>query len=147
MAESPLTETQVVDAVRVSCTQRVRDRPSCSNDGAGRDVIARKADGRLREVVVEAKDATSAQRGSARFARPFDGRQVRANVAMAFYQAALAATEDVAGVGRLAAMALPDTELHRRHTSPLRAARDRLAIGVIWVRARRGVELEAGWEL
>jgi hypothetical protein len=125
-----LTEDDVVNAVcayletlgweivvRATTTQR------------GPDIVARREPGH--ELVVEAKGATSARRGSPRFGRPFDSAQVRVHVAEALYVAATTLAHG--NPTQRAAVALPDDVLHHRFIDAIAPLLRRLEIAVFWV--------------
>ena len=80
-----------------------------------------------RLLYVEAKGATSARPGSARYSRPFDRSQVRDHVANAFYVAAKVPDE------HMSAIAVPRTPLHEEFLEGIRCSLLTLKIAVLWV--------------
>ena len=148
MDELLLTEDDVIDAVCEFLEGRgyeIAQRARTTQRGI--DIVARKSSARPRELYVEAKGATSARAGSARFGRPFDSAQVSVHVAEAFYTAAVATTRNAQRDEVLSAMALPDNDLHRKFVRGIQPVLDRLKIGVFWVSPSKEVRLESRWEL
>jgi hypothetical protein len=146
MTGSPgLTENDIVEAV---CRRLVADgwqiNTRASTRERGPDIVAEGPGGG--RLVVEAKGATSARQGSARFGKPFDGSQARVHVAEAFFTAAVASVAGARGNQR-GALALPDDQLHRRLFGPARLACERLNLGVFWVASDSEVRLDAPWTL
>jgi hypothetical protein len=136
-----LTEDDVVNAVCHHLEARGwRIDGRCSTNERGVDVVASNpATGAT--LRVEAKGETSAKPHTKRFGRPFDSAQVSSHVANAFYTAA--ATPP----GERAAMAFPDTRLHREHVGTIAGAVQRLSIALFWVGADRSVIVESPWPL
>lgn len=80
-----------------------------------------------RRLFVEAKGATSARPGSARYTKPFNRSQVRDHVANAFYVAAKVPDE------HLSAIAVPRTPEHEDFLEAIRRALVTLKIAVLWI--------------
>lgn len=113
----------------------------------GVDVVARRSGPRATEIRVEAKGGTSSKMESRRYSSPFTRSQVRTHVSRAFYTAAAARYPASQQPIVRSAMAFPDTELHRELVAPLAAAIHDLDLGVLWVRSRRRVAVEARWRV
>ena len=128
--QSMLTENQVVDAVEAHLVRTgwtAVSKASILQHGPG---ILAGRDGR--RLVVEAKGATSSKEWTARFFRPFAGKQVRTHISVALYTC-LCWRDDPKNTGDVVAIALPDTSTHRtkaEHMAPPLAA---LNIRVFWV--------------
>lgn len=130
-----LNENDVVGAVCAHLANREGYAivQQCHTAQSGVDIVAELA-GRPGKLRVEAKGATSARGGSARFGRAYDSAQVVDRVAKGFYTAAVIAAAHQ-GEGDQAALAFPDTPLFRRYTDPIRSALRSLRIWVYWVAA------------
>lgn len=136
----PLNENEVVEAVCKHLEARgMTDVKSCTTKQQGYDIIARYPDSD-RLLIIEAKGATSARPGSARFEAGFSRNQVRAHVAKAFYAAA-AALQKEAGKAD-AAIALPDTENHRHFVAAIKSSLKHLGISVLWVNSVGDIDTE-----
>jgi hypothetical protein len=146
MGDDPgFTENDIVEAVcRHLITSGWRVAARATTRERGPDIVAEGRDG-IR-LIVEAKGATSARLGSARFGRPFDSAQARVHIAEAFFTAAAASVVG-SGETQRGALALPDDPLHRRLLAPANAACKRLDLGVFWVASLSAVQLEARWTL
>jgi hypothetical protein len=136
-----LTEDDVVDAVCRHLEQRGwRIQSRCGTNERGVDVVASHPASGI-SLRVEAKGETSAKAHTNRWGRPFDNAQVSDHVAKAFFTAASTP------VNERAAMALPDTRLHREHVGRIAAAVQKLGIALMWVRPDHSVDVEAPWSL
>jgi Holliday junction resolvase-like predicted endonuclease len=136
-----LTENDVVDAVCEFLEEQgstIISRALTTERGP--DIEARLPAGT--SLFVEAKGATSARAGSARYGQMFESSAVRVHVAEAFYAAAATASD-----ASRSALALPDNAFHRRYLEPVRSAMDGLDLGVFWVSETGSVDLVAAWSL
>lgn len=135
-----LTENDVVAAV---CSHlegagfRVTSRATTLQRGV--DIRAQR-DGV--EILVEAKGATSSKPGTNRFGKPFSGSQAKSHVARALYTASAVDRSEATR----AAIALPDTALHRRTVSPIQTTLNVLGIATFWVAPDGKVEVEGPWQ-
>ena len=138
-----LTENDVVEAVCNYLVERdftIVTRAHTTQQGV--DVVAtRSGDGV--EIRVEAKGGTSSKQGTNRFGKAFSSSRVSTHVAKAFFTAASATR----GARARSAMALPDMPRHRKYLERVGEARGELGVGVLWVGADQGVELDAAWSL
>lgn len=142
-----LTENHVVSAVCNYLRGRGFDRiKHLKTHQRGDDIIATRSRDNL-EVFVEAKGETSARVGSYKHGKPFDNSQVLVHVATAFYRAAKMLQERPRGRARRIAIALPETDFHRRRVSNIETILPRLGIGIFWVAANRSIRLIAPWKL
>ena len=135
-----ITENEVVSAVCNHLEQGGYEivRRATTTD-RGPDIVAKqRRDGTL--LYVEAKGATSARQGSARFGKPFESAAVRVHVAEAFFTASAVAAAE--GTDQ-AAIALPANDQHRHYLGPVRPAIKKLDIRVFWVDAELVVSLDA----
>src|SRR5689334_9226295 len=107
---------------------------SCTTKQRGIDVVAEQLSSKSM-FRIEAKGETSNDPNSRRFGKPFDSAQVESHVAGAFH----AAAGMLNGQGDRAAMAFPDTLLHRRHVAQVAEAIRKLDLVVFWVAADRSV--------
>jgi Holliday junction resolvase-like predicted endonuclease len=138
-----LNENEVVDAVAAHLAATgYKIEQALHGHQRGVDIIARHS--KTGVIYVEAKGGTSSRVGSANHGKPMTPREVRINIAEAFYTAAVAATtRPDAGSGQFAAaIAFHDDARHRRYVDPLRPALDRLGIGVFWVTPPNAVTVE-----
>ncbi len=136
-----LTENDVVDRVcdfLESSGWEIRTRATTIQHGV--DIDAAQG---ARQILIEAKGATSASTTSARFGKPFTRNQIYSHVSRAFYTAAAVVND---GGSPLTAVAFPDTPNHRHFVDRIENALDHLAIGVFWVKPD-GVEVAAPWQL
>ncbi len=111
----------------------------CAAKDRGDDIVARHPTGW--RLYVEAKGEGSSAEGSNRYGRTFDSGQVRHNVSVAFYRAAV--TRDLGdGAGRVAAMAFPDGPEFRKRVAAVAPSIRRLGLVVFWVGGDRSVSVE-----
>jgi Holliday junction resolvase-like predicted endonuclease len=108
----------------------------CRTSERGIDIVARSPAGDV--VHVEAKGETSNDPSSKRFGKPFNRAQCGVHVASAFYTAAASANAE----RTRAAMAFPDTRLHREFVGRIRHALARLEIAIFWVAADHSVQVQ-----
>lgn len=136
-----LTENDVVALVASYLAEngwQILSQASTTERGV--DIEASKDSLRL---AVEAKGATSASQGTARFGKPFDRNQVRSHVSRAFFTAASALSCEES---RRTAMAFPDTPNHREFVTTIDQAIRQLQIGIFWV-TPDAVELSGEWHV
>jgi Holliday junction resolvase-like predicted endonuclease len=126
-----LTENDIVEAVcRYLVTQGFTINQRLTTLQTGDDIVAVRGD----EVFcIEAKGATSARHGSARFGVGFDSAQVHVHVAEAVYKAIQVLTRDSGGKRMRAGIALPSNALHRREIGSIESMLRKLGIAVFWV--------------
>lgn len=125
-----LTENDVVEAVITHLKDEgwfVIQRATTSQHGP--DILTER-DGR--HLMVEAKGATSSKEWTARFTKPFAGKQVRTHIAVALYTC-LRWRDDLDHAGHAVAIALPDTSTHRTKVGHILGSLDGLGIRVFWV--------------
>jgi len=113
---------------------------------SGDDIIALRSDGAIR-LLIEAKGATSARAGSARYGTAFDQSQASVHVAEAAFRAlrTLSLSNDSGLIH--AGIALPANELHRRLMRPALVALERLQVAIFWVDADGVVTVESPWRV
>ena len=139
-----LTEDDVVEAVCQYLTRHgcaITRRASTKEKGPDIVVARENSDGTL---YVEAKGETSNDPSSARFGKRFNSAQVRDHVANALYTAAAALDPKLGR--RRAAIALPDTQLHRQYVTGIQHALATLQIALFWVDGHQNVEVVSSWE-
>ena len=113
---------------------------------SGDDIIAMRSDGSVR-LFIEAKGATSARAGSARYGTAFDQSQASVHVAEAAFRALRTLSlPDDSGLVR-AGIALPDNELHRRLMQPALVALKRLHVAIFWVDGDGDVTVDSPWPI
>src|SRR6266571_2487241 len=96
----------------------------------GDDIVASRGE----EILfIEAKGATSARQGSARFGLGFNSAQVRVHVAEAMYRAMQILSRPPEAGRVRAGIALPANSLHQREVASVRNLLRRLRIAVFWV--------------
>ena len=91
-----------------------------------------------RRLLVEAKGGTSSKAASARFGKPFDSKQAKSHVSVAFYYAAKLLQQH-SPEGAQVALALPDDANHRALVEDISSALRVLRISVFFVDAARRV--------
>jgi Holliday junction resolvase-like predicted endonuclease len=135
-----LTENEVVQAVALHLkTEGYRIDKTCSTSERGIDIIATHPT-TGKQLLVEAKGATSSRAGTARFGKEFTPGQAKSHVSVAFYYVAkLRQRHSLEGAS--VAMALPDDTSHRELVNDIRTALDALRIGVFFVDTTRRVRL------
>jgi hypothetical protein len=142
-----LTENDIVAAV---CDflrgQGFDDIKHVKTNQHGDDIIANRIRDDL-DVYVEAKGETSARVGSYQHGNPFDYSQVLVHVATAFYRAAKMIQETPSARTRRVAIALPDTDFHRRRVDSISAVLTQLSIGVFWVQPDKTIRSSCSWTL
>lgn len=136
------TEDEVVAAVcdLLEANDYAIARRAKSTD-RGLDIVAEGPRGR---IVVEAKGEGSSRAGSRRYGEAFTSRQTRNHVGNALLKALRVVSKGDA----VAAIALPDTRLHRHEVEQVRIAIERVGIGIFWVQTDTAeVTLDAPWSL
>ena len=132
-----LDENDVVEAV---CIHLVKNGyvivKRCSTTERGTDIIAKKQSSN-EQLHIEAKGATSSRKGSARFGKHYSPVQVFDRVAKGFYTVCKMSSEGSAD-DRFA-LAVPDTQLFRKHTTAVKPATTKLGIGILLVSEKREV--------
>jgi hypothetical protein len=103
----------------------------------GTDIIAKKQSSSER-LHIEAKGATSSRNGSARFGKTYSPTQVFDRVAKGFYTVCKIMSSEE-NVGNKFALAVPDTQLFRKHIAAVKPAATRLGIGILLVSEKRAV--------
>ena len=131
-----LTENEVLNALRAYLERNgypVDEFRTTLEKGV--DLVAtHKTTGRT--LAIEAKGATSSNAKTSRFGKGFKDSQIRTHVARAFFSAAeLKGCADWHDV----AIALPDTEKHRRLTARIGNALEILKISLFWVDSKNTV--------
>jgi hypothetical protein len=114
--EGLLDENQVVDAVAAFlASDGYTIEQKLHGHQRGVDLIARRTEGPVRLIHVEAKGGTSTRVGSAKYGKPMSGGEVRINVAEALYTAAVVSTRDRTPDerGLVPAVAFHDDARHR----------------------------------
>jgi hypothetical protein len=134
-AVDSLTENDVVDNV---CTHLVSKgyviNSRCTTKQTGEDIVAANPATGTR-ISIEAKGATSAREGSARFVQPFDSAQVRVHVSEAVFKAVQVLSANLGVQGVAAGIALPANEMHYSMVRLVMPVLERLAAQVFWVHA------------
>jgi hypothetical protein len=135
--ETLLNENDVIDAVERAFAERgFATRGKCTTSDCGVDLYV--ADLLGQEWRIEAKGETSADAGSKRYGKQFNGSQVSVHVAKAIHQAmALRAQHKSSGIG----IALPEGLHHRKEVGAVGDALAVLDIFVIWVSQDGSVQL------
>lgn len=137
-----LTENDVVERVCAFLEKHgweIRTRATTIQHGVDIDAVQG-----ARQILIEAKGATSASTSSARYGKPFTRNQIYSHVSRAFYTAAAVLSD--ASDSPLTAVAFPDTPNHRHFVERIEHALGHLAIGVFWVKPD-GVEVTAPWQI
>lgn len=142
-----LSENHVIEAVcRYLKSSGYQIVSRAATNQHGEDVIAeRVSDGRM--LLLEAKGETSALESSPRFGKPFNRKQCRTHIGVAFFTAARLAEDSTNKRGTRVAIALPDTGHHRDLVATVERALRKLQIGMFWVKTKREVEFIGPWRL
>lgn len=127
-----LDENDVVDAVCAylgksgyTITQKL------STTQRGTDIVARKQSP-VEHLYIEAKGAISARGGSARFGKPYSPAQVFDRVAKGFYTVCKLMSAEMS-VSSKFALAVPDTQIFRKHLAAVQPVMTKLGIRVLIV--------------
>jgi hypothetical protein len=128
-----LTEDQIVTALHAHFTKEGYNVEGlCNTTQHGVDMQVRcPTSGR--RIFIEAKGGTSSRKGSARHGKDFTPTVVFQRVAKAIYTAMELQSSQNFRSGDMAAIALPDTPVFRKHLSRVAAGLNKLGIGVYLV--------------
>jgi hypothetical protein len=139
-----LSENDVVDAVcKYLETTGFSIKQRLMTTQTGDDIVAERG-GEL--LYVEAKGATSARAGSARFGRAFDSAQIHVHVAEAVFRALQILSRAADGRKVHAAIALPASAIHQRKVESVSKTLGDLGITIFWVTAAREVRMHCASE-
>ena len=142
MTDRMLYEAEVVDGVcRYLKKKGFRITQCLATNERGEDIKALTPN-RKQEVTIEAKAATSSNKSSNRYGKPFTPNQVTCHVAVALYAASRhVSTETLAGV------AFPKNDAHVERVSKILPALKRLGIEVFWVTPDKKVDVARHWKI
>ena len=143
-----LTENDVVDAVCEFLKGHgyvIESR--CSTTQKGDDIVASGAAATDRRIHIEAKGATSARAGSARYGTPFDSAQVNVHVAETVFKAAQVLSRPKEAADTVAGIALPANALHKSRVKLVEPVLKELGVAVFWVNGDRTVDVASPWQL
>lgn len=104
----------------------------CTTQQTGEDIVAWDASGGIR-LSIEAKGATSARVGSARYGRPFDSAQVRVHVSEAVFKAMQVLSVSPGPGSVVAGIALPANDMHYSMVRLVLPVLERLRVHLFWV--------------
>lgn len=114
----------------------------------GFDIVALKESADVRiKLIVEAKGATSSQKTSKRYGKPFDRAQVRIHVSEALYKIAEALSIKNSRYQIYTAIALPKNKDHLDHVEKIQATLNALGIAIFYVDDIGRVEFFSPWQL
>jgi len=135
IAITMLTENDVVKKLSIYLEKNGYEIiQSLTTGERGVDIIAKK-NGKI--LFIEAKGETSSKSVTYRFGSPFSKSQIKSHVSRAILAAMKILTAKPAGSNTIAALALPETDLHKELIKEIHLSIKKLDIKVFWVSQSR----------